>query len=223
VQLKSGMPTIQVRDLAVQRRESDLVLATFGRSFFVLDDYSALRDVSAQTLAEDARLFPLRDAYLFNVVGQAPAGSAGIGPMAGNWTAPNPPLGAVFTYHVRQDLPADAKLVLTITDESGKQVRRLDLDKSAGLRRIAWNLRADPPAPAAASQGAQAGPAGGAGGQRGGASGAAGSGQGFGFGRGPQAPLVPTGRYRAVLGKLVGEQVTPIGSPQTFLVMPIEQ
>ena len=45
-----------------------------------------------------------------------------------------------------KDLPADAKLVLTITDETGKQVRRLDLDKTVGLRRVAWNLRGDPPA-----------------------------------------------------------------------------
>ena len=60
----------------------------------------ALREISPQTLAEDARLFPLRDAYIFNQLGLAPAGTAGIGPMAGNWTAPNPPFGAVFTYSV---------------------------------------------------------------------------------------------------------------------------
>jgi hypothetical protein len=97
VQLKGGMPTIQVRDMAVQKRETDLVLGTFGRGFYVLDDYSPLREISAATLAEDARLFPLRDAYLFTPVGLAPAGTAGIGAMAGNWTTPNPPFGAVLT------------------------------------------------------------------------------------------------------------------------------
>ena len=69
VQLKGGMPTIQVRDMAVQKRENDLVLGTFGRGFYVLDDYSALREITPQTLAEEARLFPLRDAYLFSPLG----------------------------------------------------------------------------------------------------------------------------------------------------------
>ena len=66
VQLKGGMPSIQVRDMTVQKRENDLVLATFGRGFYILDDYSALREITPQTLAEEARLFPLRDAYSFN-------------------------------------------------------------------------------------------------------------------------------------------------------------
>ena len=206
VQLKGGMPTIQVRDMTVHRRENDLILATFGRGFYVLDDYSALREMSAQALAEDARLFPLRDAPFFTQTGMAPAGTAGIGPLSGNWTAPNPPFGAVFTYAVAKEPAADAKLVLTITDESGKQVRRLDLDKTVGLRRVAWNLRGDPPAPVSGTAG---GP-----GQAGGGIG--------GFGRG-QVPPVPAGRYRAALGTLVGDKVTPIGEPQAFLVTVIPQ
>ena len=204
VALKGGMPSIQVRDMIVQRRENDLVLATFGRGFYVLDDYSALRDINPTTMGDDARLFPLRNVLQYNQLGMAPAGSAGIGPLAGLWTAQNPPYGAVFTYHVKQDLPADTKLVLTIVDETGKQIRRLDLDKSAGLRRTVWNLRGDAPAPAAA--------AGGRAGQAGQAGAAAG------FGRGAMAPLAPAGRYRATLGTLVGDKVTPVGPTQTFLV-----
>ena len=146
-QLKGGMPTIQVRDLTIQKRENDLVLATFGRGFYVLDDYSALRDITPQTLADEARLFPLRDAYSFSETGWWGVGMAGIGPKGGNWTTVNPPFGAMFTYNVAKDLPADAQLVLTINDDAGKQVRRITLDKAAGLRRVAWNLRPDPPAP----------------------------------------------------------------------------
>jgi hypothetical protein len=200
------MPTIQVRDMTVHRREHDLILATFGRGFYILDDYSALREITPQTLAEEARLFPLRDAPSFNQTGMAPAGTAGIGPLAGNWTAPNPPFGAVFTYSVATALPADAKLVLTIADESGKQVRRLDLDKSAGLRRVAWDLRGDPPAPASGTAGGPGQAAGGFGG----------------FGRG-QVPPVAAGRYRATLGTLVGDKVTPIGGPQSFQVWVVPQ
>jgi photosystem II stability/assembly factor-like uncharacterized protein len=207
VQLKGGMPTIQVRDMAVQKRENDLVLGTFGRGFYILDDYSALREISAQTLAEDARLFPLRDAYLFTPVGLAPAGTAGIGAMAGNWTTPNPPFGAVFTYHIKQPLPDDAKLVLTIADDTGRQVRRMEIDKTTGLRRVAWNLRSDPPAPSATATQAGRGGRGGFGGR----------------GGPPQGPLVTPGRYRATLGKLAGDTVTPLGASQAFTVVQIPQ
>jgi hypothetical protein len=154
-------------------------------------------------------LFPLRDAYLYSQTGLAPAGTAGLGAMAGNWTTPNPPFGAVFTYNVRQPVGGDTRLVLTITDDAGKQVRRMEIDRAVGLRRAAWNLRTDPPPPAA---NAQAGRGGGPGG-----------GGGFG-GRGAnQPPLVPPGRYRATLGKMVGETVTPVGAAQTFSVVQIEQ
>ncbi|OFW06126.1 MAG: hypothetical protein A3H96_23960 [Acidobacteria bacterium RIFCSPLOWO2_02_FULL_67_36] len=209
VQLKGGMPVAQVRDMTVQKRENDLVLGTFGRGFFVLDDYSPLREITAQALGEEARLFPLRDAYLFSPTGMAPPGTAGLGPMAGNWTAPNPPFGAVFTYNVKQDLPADAKLVITITDDAGKQIRRMDVDQTAGLRRVAWNLRGDPPPVPS--------------GQAPGRGGAAGRGGGFGGRGGSQAPLATPGRYRATLGRLVGDKVTAIGAPQTFTLVQIPQ
>ena len=210
--LRGGMPLAQIRDLAVQRRENDLVLGTFGRGFYVLDDYSALREVSTAALAEDARIFPLRDAYLYNLLDQAPAGSAGLGLLSGLWSAPNPPFGAVFTYHVRQALPTDQKLVLTITDENGRMIRRLDLDGTPGLRRTAWNLRGEPPAATDQGQGAA-----GRGGRRrrwrwrGGGRG------------GQQGPLVEPGRYRATLGRLSGDIVTPIGQPQSFGVVQVGQ
>jgi photosystem II stability/assembly factor-like uncharacterized protein len=212
VRLQGGMPPAQVRDMTVQRREHDLVLATFGRGFYVLDDYSALRELTPQALGEEARLFPLRDAYAFSLTGLAPAGSAGLGPMAGNWTAPNPPFGAVFTYSLRQPLPADTKLVLTITDESNRQIRRIELDGNAGLRRITWNLRGDPPAGDATQ------------GQRGAAGGGQAAAGGFAGGqRGGGAPPVPAGRYTATLGKMAGDKVTSIGPAQSFRIVQVAQ
>jgi photosystem II stability/assembly factor-like uncharacterized protein len=201
-ELKGGMPVAQARDMTVQKRENDLVVATFGRGFYVLDDYSPLRDLTNQSLSDDAHLYPLRDAYIFSQTGLAPAGTAGIGPMSGNWTAPNPPYGAVFTYSVNGNF-GDDKLVLNITDESGKQIRRLDLDKSSGLRRIAWNLRGE--APAGAPQGR-----GGFGGGGGGGRGAAGG------------PAAEPGHYRATLARVSGDKVTTIGQPQSFTVLPLE-
>jgi photosystem II stability/assembly factor-like uncharacterized protein len=199
VQLKGGMPVAQARDMAVQKRENDLVVATFGRGFYVLDDYSPLRDLAtpeSSPLTEDAHLYSMRDAYSFSQTGLAPAGTAGIGPMSGNWTAPNPPYGAVFTYSVSGTFADSEKLVLTIADDAGKQIRRIDLDKAPGLRRYAWNLRVD--APASAPQ------------------------QGFGGRGGLQGTPVAPGRYRAALGRLNGDKVTPIGQPLAFNVIPIE-
>jgi hypothetical protein len=117
----------------------------------------------------------------------------------------------VFTYNVKQDLPADSKLVLTIADDSGRQVRRLDLDRTAGLRRLAWNLRGDAPVAAAGRGG------------RGAAAPGAPAGGGFGGRGAQQGPLATPGRYRATLGRMVGETVTAIGAPQTFQVVPVQQ
>jgi photosystem II stability/assembly factor-like uncharacterized protein len=203
--LRGGLPTAQIRDMDIQKRENDLVLGTFGRSFYVLDDYSALREVSAAALGEEARLFPLRHAYQYSQLGQLRA-------TGDDWTAANPPYGAVFTYHVRQDFPADTRLVLTVADPGGRQVRRLDLDKAAGLRRVAWNLTGDPPpAPAGAPEAGRGG-FGGGGGGRGGRGGGGGGG----------APVQP-GRYIATLGKMTGETVTPIGPSQAFVVIPLPE
>jgi len=65
-QLKSGVPTIAVRDLAIQRRENDLVLGTFGRGFYVLDDYSSLRQLSNSVSPEEPILFDVRDAFVYS-------------------------------------------------------------------------------------------------------------------------------------------------------------
>jgi photosystem II stability/assembly factor-like uncharacterized protein len=213
VQLKGGFPTMQARDLHIQRRENDLVVGTFGRGAYILDDYSALRELTAQTLTEDARLLPFRDTYAYEDLGHPRAAW-------GNVTTPNPPIGAVFTYTVGKPPEGDARLVLTITDDGGRQIRRLDLSKSAGINRITWNLRGEPPA--GAGRGGRGGGRGGAGGAGADPAGGAGDEQPT-FGRGgpPAAPLVAPGRYRATLGRLHGDTVTPIGQPQTFVVMPL--
>jgi photosystem II stability/assembly factor-like uncharacterized protein len=209
IQLKGGIPPAQVRDVTVQKRENDLVLATFGRGFYILDDYSALREISPAALAEDARLFPLRDAYLFNLLGLAPAGSAGLSPLSGLWRAENPPFGAVFTFNIRRELPADARLAIRITDEGGRVIRTMEVEKTAGLRRTAWNLRTDPPAAPAGDAAAGRGAAGG---------------RGFGGGRGAnQGTLVDPGRYGATLVSLTGETATPLGASQPFNVVRVGQ
>ncbi|MFC1660000.1 WD40/YVTN/BNR-like repeat-containing protein [Gemmatimonadota bacterium] len=101
--LKSGVPTISFRDIKIHRRDTDLVGATFGRGFYVLDDYSPLREMAGGALEGQGTLFPVRDAwwYIPNAPGQAP----GL-PTQGStvYIAPNPPFGAVITYWLN-DVP----------------------------------------------------------------------------------------------------------------------
>ena len=188
--LTGGIPTTQARDLEIQKRETDLVVGSFGRGAYILDDYSALRDVSPEMLSQEAALFPLRDAYQYSELGQVRAAW-------GDPVTPNPPYGAIFTYHVGKVPAGDAPLVLNITDGKGKQIRKLELAKEPGFHRIAWDLREETP------QGA-------------GAQGGGGGGRG-----GPQPQPVATGRYHATIARVAGTTVTAIGEPRMFNVIPL--
>ena len=104
--LGGGSPTISFRDLVIQKRENDLVAASFGRGFWILDDYSPLRHVTDNELKTGSVLFPVREAdwYIpkipmgdFEENGKSSQGDA-------YFVAPNPPFGAVFTYYLAEDL-----------------------------------------------------------------------------------------------------------------------
>ena len=99
-QLKGGIPTIAVRDLVIQEREVDLVVGTFGRGFFILDDFTPLRHLSKEALEAEAKLFPLRQTWMF--IESYELGYNRKAFMGDDfYAAPNPPIGAVFTYHLR--------------------------------------------------------------------------------------------------------------------------
>ncbi len=103
VELTGGMPTIAVRDLAIQRRENDLVVGTFGRGFYILDDYTPLRGVDDAALEREAALLPVKDAPMY--VPATPFGGEEKGSQGDAFfTAPNPPFGAVFTYYLRDEI-----------------------------------------------------------------------------------------------------------------------
>ena len=112
--LKGGSPNMSFRDLVIQTRENDLVGATFGRSFYVFDDYTPLRNVSASMLASGSTLFPVRDAPWY--VQRNPLGCLGNGCQGSQgdsyYTAKNPEFGAIFTYYLAEGL------------ESSKDARR---------------------------------------------------------------------------------------------------
>jgi photosystem II stability/assembly factor-like uncharacterized protein len=109
IKLKGGMPTIEVRDLAIQTRENDLVLATFGRGFYILDDYTPLRGLRRETLEKPAALFPVKDALAY--VESSPLGGKGKSFQGDSFfTADNPPFGAVVTYYLRDELKTKKEL-----------------------------------------------------------------------------------------------------------------
>ncbi len=173
-----AVPTISFQDLVIQRRESDLVGASFGRGFFVLDDYSPLRHIDASLWDSPGALFPIRDALLF--VESVDLGIRGRGYQGGaHYTAPNPPFGALITFYLgeipdtakqrreaseaeliesgkdvpfpgyaaleAESLEQDPKVIVTIRDDRGQEVRRILGEAQKGLSRINWNLRYPPP------------------------------------------------------------------------------
>ncbi|MDQ8157553.1 MAG: glycosyl hydrolase [Gemmatimonadota bacterium] len=98
--MKGGLPTIAVYDIAIQPEMNDLVLGTFGRGIYVLDDYSALRQLTPERLRAEATLFPTAPALLYQP--GSPLGGGGAGFQGGaQYVAQNPPVGATFTYHLR--------------------------------------------------------------------------------------------------------------------------
>ena len=108
IQLKGGFPTIAVRDLWVQKRRDDLVVGTFGRGIWILDDYRPLRTMSREVAGREATLFPTRPAELY--VERTPLGLPGKAFQGDSYfIAPNPPFGAVFTYYLKDELKSRKK------------------------------------------------------------------------------------------------------------------
>jgi photosystem II stability/assembly factor-like uncharacterized protein len=102
-QLGAGIPVISCRDVEIQRRENDLVVATFGRGFYVLDDYTPLRNLTTETMDQDAVIFPVKEALIYNP--STPIGSSGRGHQGDAfYLAENPPFGAVITYRLKEGL-----------------------------------------------------------------------------------------------------------------------
>ncbi|MGB5890873.1 MAG: glycosyl hydrolase, partial [Thermoanaerobaculia bacterium] len=117
-----GVPNIPFRDLAIQKRENDLVGATFGRSFYVFDDYTPLRRVSEEMLEQQVELFPVRDAWWY--IPRRPFGDDGPSDQgAAFFTAPNPPFGAVFTYYLKEELE---------TQKQSRQKKEKEIAKEGG-------------------------------------------------------------------------------------------
>ncbi len=107
IKLGAGVPTISFRDIEIHHRDHDLVGATFGRGFYVLDDYSPLRQIGQVIEDKTNALFPVRDAWWY--VPSVPMQAAGMpGQGTTRFASDNPPFGAVFTYYLN-NVPQTAK------------------------------------------------------------------------------------------------------------------
>ena len=138
-QLKSGIPTIAVRDLDIQKRENDLVIASFGRGFYILDDYSPLRQVSDEQLKKEARLFPIKRASMY-----MPATPLGLPEKSfqGNsyFAANNPAFGATFTYYLSEGF----KTLKEKRQEKEKEIEKKVSKDGGGISYPTWDeLRAE--------------------------------------------------------------------------------
>jgi photosystem II stability/assembly factor-like uncharacterized protein len=143
--LKGGSPTIPFRDLVIQTRENDLVGATFGRSFYILDDYSPLREVTEDMLQNDTVLFPVRKTRWYVPKRPLGCGEEGCTGAQGDdfYAASNPPFGATFTYYLPKAIQSsvDARR----EEEKEKEARNEDV-RFPDWDRIVSESREDAPA-----------------------------------------------------------------------------
>ena len=219
-----GTPNMSFRDLVIQKRENDLVAASFGRGFYVLDDYSALREMTPDNLSKAGVLFAPRTAKWY--IPRSNTGNTG----ADYYLADNPEFGAVFTYHLsgdfstlqskrkkgekalnknKQNVPFPgwdaldkekeekaAQVWITISDAQGNVVRHLRKKASKGSNRIAWNLRHA----STSAINPESNRSGGRGG-----------------------PMVTPGTYSASMALEENGVVTPLSGPVSFEVKPIRE
>jgi photosystem II stability/assembly factor-like uncharacterized protein len=131
--LQSGLPHAPAHWLVVQERFNDLVVATYGRGFWILDDITSLRELTQEVVSSSAHLFAPRPAYRFRFVSE---------PMTA-WNdatiGHNPPEGAAIDYFLKSAPEGEVKI--SIADASGKTIRTLEGTKEAGINRLWWDLR----------------------------------------------------------------------------------
>jgi photosystem II stability/assembly factor-like uncharacterized protein len=143
-------PAVAVRDLAIQPRENDLVLATHGRGIWIVDDITPLRALQPNLLGEEAVFVSARPAQ------QRIEGSGGWANGDAVFVGDNPPDAAVITYYQRSR-HLFGQLKLEVLDPSGQVVDELPASKRPGLNRVIWSMREKPPRVPPAAQIANAG------------------------------------------------------------------
>ena len=140
MQIKNNLPTVPVDDIAIHPRENDLILGTHGRSIWVLDDITALEQMTETVAAADAHLFDVRPATMWRqLLNKGSTGSK-------TFIAQNPPYGAIIHYYLREK--AKEKVRITVHDKAGNQINEVMMVRNEpGLHRTTWDFRFQPPFP----------------------------------------------------------------------------
>jgi photosystem II stability/assembly factor-like uncharacterized protein len=134
----SNFPAVAVRDIAIQARESDLVLATHGRGIWIIDDISPLRSLTPDFMAKDAAVLEGRPVPQYINAG----GGWALGDES--FTGPSRPSdGAITYYQKKRHIYGDLKI--EILDSDGKLVDTIPGSKHRGLNRTTWSMRLKPP------------------------------------------------------------------------------
>lgn len=133
--LQNDLPHAPVSGIVVQRHFNDLVIATYGRGFWIMDDITPLQQLTTHVMASEAHLFPPRPAYRFRPI------TAPSTPFDDPTVGENPQYGASINYYLKTPR---ARVTVTIADRNGDVVRTLEAPGHAGLNRLYWNLRHEP-------------------------------------------------------------------------------
>jgi photosystem II stability/assembly factor-like uncharacterized protein len=131
--LQMNLPHAPVYWLTIQEQFNDLVIATYGRGFWILDDVTPLRQLTSEVIGADAHLFPLRSAYRWRDI-TAPYATPN-DPTLGQ----DPPYGASIDYYLKTD--TTDPVTIAIENASGQTIRKLEGARRAGVNRIYWDLR----------------------------------------------------------------------------------
>jgi photosystem II stability/assembly factor-like uncharacterized protein len=135
--LNLNMPNVPVDDIVIHPRDNDLVAGTHGRSIWILDNIAALEAMTPEAIRTDAFLVPPPRARLLSIYNpQAWYG-------AGQYFAPNPDFGAAIEYYLRNGSPSEIQIA--ISDAHGTVVRSMKAPGRAGINRVSWDLRVEPP------------------------------------------------------------------------------
>lgn len=167
--IRKGIPPIQVKDLTIQRRENDLVVATFGRGFYVLEDYSYIRELKGDVTEKDAHIFNIKDGLLyypstntnyqgevhFSVPNPSPEVKIGYYIKEGYETLKQKRIkaqkaaekaGREIDFPTKEELEAEsnelpARILFTISDPEGNIMRKIERPLRKGLGSISWEMR----------------------------------------------------------------------------------
>ena len=185
--MKNGLPTVPVFDVQIHPREHDLILGTHGRSIWIMDDITPLEEMSDSVASAEVHLFGMRTGSWHVANFKSFTGTR-------EFLAANPPYGVIVDYNLKSKIEGRNPVRITISDKAGNKIRELTGPGEAGINRVNWDLRYDPPivpagaggrggsgVPVADANPETAGEGGGPG------AGGGGGGRGFGFGGGARS------------------------------------